>query len=109
VAEFVLAILDSPEGRKTATGLIRAAASEEEAAATIRELLARRLLLPLASRVGRDRPELRASLVASQIVGLAMARHVVGLTPLTTASHAELVAALAPVFEHYLTDPLDPT
>jgi AcrR family transcriptional regulator len=109
VAEFVLAILDSPEGRKTATGLIRATASEEEAAATIRELLARRLLLPLASRVGRDRPELRASLVASQIVGLAMARHVVGLTPLTTASHAELVAALAPVFEHYLTDPLDPT
>jgi AcrR family transcriptional regulator len=109
VAEFVLAILDSPEGRKTATGLIRAAASEEEAAATIRELLARRLLLPLASRVGRDRPELRASLVASQIVGLAMARHVVGLTPLPTATHAELVAALAPVFDHYLTGPLDPT
>jgi AcrR family transcriptional regulator len=109
VAEFVLAILDSPEGRKTVTGLIRAAASEEEAAATIRELVARRLLLPLASRVGRDRPALRASLVASQIVGLAMARHVVGLTPLTTATHAELVAALAPVFDHYLTGPLDPT
>jgi len=109
VAEFILAVLDSPEGRKTITGLIRAATSEEEAAATIRELVAKRLLLPLASRVGRDRPELRASLVASQIVGLAMARHVVGLTPLATASHAELVAALAPVFDHYLTGPLDPT
>jgi AcrR family transcriptional regulator len=108
VAEFILAILDSPEGRKTITGLIRAAASEEEAAATIRELVARRLLLPLAARVGRERPELRASLVASQIVGLAMARHVVGLTPLATASHAELVAALAPVFDHYLTGRLDP-
>jgi AcrR family transcriptional regulator len=109
VAEFLLALLDSPEGRKTTTGLIRAAASEEEAAATIRDLVARRLLLPLASRVGRDRPELRASLVASQVVGLSMARHVVGLTPLTTASHAELVAALAPVFDHYLTGHLDPT
>jgi hypothetical protein len=86
VAEFILGVLDSSEGRKTVTGLIRAAASEEAAAATIRELVAQRLLLPLASRVGRDRPELRASLVASQIVGLAMARHVVGLTPLTTAS-----------------------
>jgi AcrR family transcriptional regulator len=106
VAEFLLGILDSPEGRKTATGLIRAAASEEEAAATIRDLVAQRLLLPLASRVGRDRPELRASLVASQIVGLAMARHVVGLTPLATASRAELVAALAPVFDHYLTGQL---
>lgn len=109
VAEFLLGILDSPEGRKTITGLIRAAVSEEEAAATIRELVARRLLLPLASRVGRDQPELRASLVASQVVGLAMARHVVGLTPLTTASHATLAAALAPVFEHYLTGHLDPT
>ena len=106
VAEFLFGILDSPEGRKTATGLIRAAASEEEAAATIRDLVAERLLLPLASRVGRDRPELRASLVASQIVGLAMARHVVGLTPLATASRDELVAALAPVFDHYLTGPL---
>jgi AcrR family transcriptional regulator len=109
VAEFLLTVLDSPEGRKTVTGLIRAAASEEEAAATIRELVAQRLLLPLAARVGRDRPELRASLVASQIVGLAMTRHVVGLTPLTTASRAELVAALAPVFDHYLTGHLDPT
>jgi tetracycline repressor-like protein len=108
VAEFILALLDSSEGRRTVTGLIRAAASEEAAAATIRELVAQRLLLPLASRVGRDRPELRASLVASQIVGLAMARHVVGLTPLTTASHAELIAALAPVFDHYPTDQLDP-
>ena len=108
VAEFILALLDSSEGRRTVTGLIRAAASEEAAAATIRELVAQRLLLPLASREGRDRPELRASLVASQIVGLAMARHVVGLTPLTTASHAELIAALAPVFDHYLTGQLDP-
>jgi AcrR family transcriptional regulator len=108
LAEFILAVLDSPEGRGTITGLIRAAASEDEAAATIRELVAQRLLLPLASRVGRDRPELRASLVASQIVGLAMARHVVGLTPLATASHAELIAALAPVFDHYLTGPIDP-
>ena len=108
VAEFVLAVLDSPEGRRTITGLIRAAASEEEAAATIRDLVGRRLLLPLASRVGRDRPELRASLVASQIVGLAMTRHVVGLPSLTTASRAELIGALAPVFDHYLTGDLDP-
>jgi hypothetical protein len=75
----------------------------------IRELIGRRLLLPLASRLGRDRPELRASLVASQVVGLAMARHVVGIPALTTASRDELIAALAPVFDHYLTGPINPT
>ena len=83
LATFLLDVLDSPDGRKTITGLIRAAASEDEAAAMIRELIGRRLLLPLASRLGRDRPELRASLVGSRVVGLAMARHVVGIPALT--------------------------
>ena len=109
LATFLLDVLDSADGRKTITGLIRAAASEDQAAAMIRELIGRRLLLPLASRLGRDRPELRASLVASQVVGLAMARHVVGIPALTTASRDELIAALAPVFDHYLTGPINPT
>ena len=103
LAAFLLDVQDSPEGQRTITGLIRAAASEDEAAAMIRELVGQRLLLPLASRLGRDRPELRASLVGSQVVGLAMARHVVGLPALTTASRDELVAALTPVLDHYLT------
>jgi AcrR family transcriptional regulator len=109
LAGFLLDLLDSPEGRKTITGLIRAAASEEQAAAMIRELIGQRLLLPLASRLGQDRPELRASLVGSQVVGLAMARHIVGIPALTTASRDQLIAALAPVLDHYLTGPIDPT
>jgi Tetracyclin repressor-like, C-terminal domain len=47
-------------------------------------------------------------LVASQIDGLAMARHVVGFTPLATVSRAEFIADLAPVFDHYLTGRLNP-
>ena len=47
-------------------------------------------------------------LVASQIVGLGMARHLVGLTPHATVSRAEFIAALAPVFDHYLTGHLNP-
>jgi AcrR family transcriptional regulator len=109
LAAFVLGILDSPQGRRTLTGLVRAAASEEEAAALVRTTVAERMLLPLAARVGRERPEFRAALVASLVVGIVMARHVVALPPLAEASRAELVAALAPVFEHYLTGPLDPS
>jgi hypothetical protein len=37
-----------------------------------------------------------------------MARHVVGIPALTAASRDELVAALAPVLDHYLTGPIDP-
>lgn len=85
LAEFVLSILESSEGRRTLTGLIRAAASEEQAADLIRELVTHHLLTPLAERVGSDHPDLRASLIASQIVGRAMTRHIVGLDPVVSA------------------------
>src|SRR5688572_9896803 len=48
LAEFVLGMLDRPEARSTILSVIRAAASEEAAAEQIRQLLATRLLVPLA-------------------------------------------------------------
>lgn len=106
LAEFMVGVLDSPERRSIATGIVRAAASEEEAARLWRDVVAEKMLVPLASRVARDRPELRAALAGSQIVGLIMARHVVGVTALAEAPKDQLVDALAPVFEHYLTGDL---
>lgn len=58
--------------------------------------------MPIASRIGGERPELRASLVAAQLVGLVVVRYVVGMRPLAEASPEELVRALEPVFEHYV-------
>lgn len=106
LAEFVVDLLESPQARNTITGMVRSAASEESAAEMIRELVTDRLLAPLARRVGGSQPELRASLLGSQIVGLTFARYVVGLPPLAAADRDQLVAALAPVFDHYLTGAL---
>ena len=44
--------------------------------------------------------------MGSQVAGLSMARHVVQVPALVEASAAQLAAAMAPVFEHYLTEPL---
>lgn len=101
-AQLFLAAMEDTETQRAMIGLIRAAASEPEAAELIREVLTQRILMPLASRVGADQPELRASLMASQVVGLMMARYVVGLQPLASASREQLVRALTPVFDHYL-------
>jgi AcrR family transcriptional regulator len=106
LAEFLSTMLEAPETRSVMIGIIRAAASEETAAALWRDVVTERMLLPLAARVTRDRPGLRAGLVASQIVGVAMARHVVAVAPLAQADRATLVEALAPVFEHYLVGDL---
>jgi AcrR family transcriptional regulator len=105
-AEMLLTILDDLGTQRVLVAVIRAAASEPEAAELIREILTERILGPMAEHVGGSDPELRASLVGSQIVGLAMARHVVGLKPLASASRETLLAAIAPVFDHYLAGPL---
>jgi AcrR family transcriptional regulator len=102
-AEVFLSVLDDPRARRALVALVRAAVSEPEAAEAIRDMLTERLLTPLARRVGGDQPELRAGLMASQMVGLAMARHVVALGPLAAATREQLVRALGPAFTHYLT------
>jgi AcrR family transcriptional regulator len=102
LADFVLALLEHPQTRSTILGIIRAAASEDEAARLIQELLAARLLAPLARHVGADQPELRAALLASQVVGLTFARHVVGIPVLVAADRHDLAALLGQVFNVYL-------
>lgn len=102
LAEFQLALLEDPGTRSTLTGIMRAAASEETAAAQIRELIATRLLTALARHFGAEEPELRASLVASQIVGLTFVRHIVGVPALEHADRTRLVAYLSQVFNLYL-------
>jgi AcrR family transcriptional regulator len=99
----VLQLWGQPQVREQFTALLRAAVSREEARVALRELLTRELVRRLADRVGTDDAPLRAGLVASQLAGLAMARFVVGIEPITTASGAQLVAAVGPTIQHYLT------
>jgi len=108
LAAFAVGMLDTPDARRTMSGLLRAAASEEEAAERVRDLLMERLLGPLAHHLGGDEPELRAALTAAQMAGLAFARHVVGVPRLVDATRDELVAAVGPVLEHYLTGTISP-
>lgn len=108
LAHLVVGLLETEEPRSRVLGLIRAASSEPEAAAMLRLRLSEELLGRVAAAIGTDRPELRATLVASQLVGLAMARYVVGVQPLASVPGPWLVAAVAPTLQAYLTGPLPP-
>ncbi len=107
LADFILAALAVPEARRRIVGLVRAAASEPEAAKMVRELLSRELFARIVEQLGVEDAELRANLVGSQIVGLVMARHVVGLEPLASLSDEAVARAIAPNLQRYLTEPLD--
>ncbi len=107
LAKLVASLSTSPPSRDTVAALVRSASSEEQAGALIREIVKERVLLPLVLRLGSDQPELRASLIASQIVGLITAAHIIRLEPLTCTPAELLASSLTPVFEHYLSGRLD--
>jgi len=106
LARFVVTILDDEQARRPLTGLVRAAASEPEAALMVRDLVSREIIARIVEQLDVDDAELRANLVASQIVGLVMARHVVAMHPLADAPAERVVAAIAPTLQRYLSGPL---
>jgi AcrR family transcriptional regulator len=106
IARFVVGLLESEQGRSRMTGLVRAAASEPEAAKLVRELVAERIFRPLTETLGVEDASLRASLVGSQVIGLTMARYVVRVEPLASARPEVVVAAIAPTLQRYLVEPI---
>jgi AcrR family transcriptional regulator len=105
LARTVLAIWDSPEGRDRIVALLSGAMSSEAAARMLREFVTRELLGRIAAALDVDRGELRASLAASHLVGIAMARVVVKIEPLASLDADELAKIVGPVLQRYLTDP----
>jgi AcrR family transcriptional regulator len=108
VANFLLGVLENPEGRRRMTGLIRAAASEPEAARMVRELISREILARIVGALDVEDADIRASLLGSQVVGLAMARYIVAVEPLASMPADAVAAAIAPNLQRYLVEPLPP-
>jgi AcrR family transcriptional regulator len=90
-------------------GLLRSAVTSEQAAVMLREFLTEAILGPVATLAAEADPAgapLRASMVATQMLGLAMARYVLKFGPVATATRDELTAAIGPTVDRYLTGDL---
>jgi AcrR family transcriptional regulator len=105
LAEVIVGMLEDPRSRAVVLGRIRSASSHPDAAALVRETVTRDVGR-LVAAVTDDEPETRAVLVGSQIVGLALARHVVRVEPLASLPAADVIDYIAPTFQHYLVGPL---
>jgi AcrR family transcriptional regulator len=106
LAEVLTGLLEEPELHRRLTGVVRAAASEPEVARMLREFLTRELVGPVAELLGGDDARFRVNLFGSQLVGLVMARYVVGLEPLASMTPRAVAEAVAPTLERYLFEPL---
>jgi AcrR family transcriptional regulator len=103
---LVVRTWDAEGTRHPILTLLRAATTEPKAAEMLATFLRIRLFVPLMEQLGADSPQLRASLAASQIVGLGFARHVLHVEPLASAKPADVVDWYGPTLQRYLTGKL---
>jgi AcrR family transcriptional regulator len=106
VATF-LGVWDHTGGGRSLAALVRSVASNDLAARMMRQFVTHVVERRVVAAVAPDRPDLRAALCATQLVGLGMVRYVLRLEPLASADHPTVVAAVAPNMQRYLTGPLD--
>jgi AcrR family transcriptional regulator len=100
---------DVADVRTAFLGLLRSAATSEQGVTMLREFVAGTILATLAraARLGDDPAgRYRANLVASQVIGLGFTRYVLGLEPIASASTEDLVLAIGPTVQRYLTGDL---
>ena len=100
------------EIRDVFLGLIRSASTSAQATTMLREFVTEAIVgrLSTVARPGDAADpagaRYRASLAASQVIGLGLTRYVLGLEPLAAADLDRLVAAVGPTVDRYLTGDL---
>jgi AcrR family transcriptional regulator len=103
LVETFLSIWDHAAGQSPLLALIRSAVADKDAAAMLREFITEEVLGPIARRLGSPDAQLRATLVGSQLIGLAMARYIIRVEPLASAPSAQVAAVVGPTVQRYLT------
>jgi AcrR family transcriptional regulator len=105
---FFLSLWESEQTREPMLAVIRSAVSYDEAARMLAGFVTQRVLGNVVRAIEQPDPELRATLVGSQLVGMAMIRYVIKVEPLASAPADTVVAALVPTVDRYLTGPIEP-
>ena len=101
LARHYLALWEDPGQGTVLTILLRTAASDAAAAERVRGIFASQVMPVLKGIVPDEELALRSGLIASQVLGLALGRYILKLPPLVAMDQAQIVAALAPVFQRH--------
>lgn len=108
LTRWFLAVMADPSSGSRLEALVRTAATDPDGAVMLRQFLQAAILIPLAGRLDVPDAELRVALAQSQLVGLLLARQIIGVDALRNAEHDALVAAVAPTVQRYLTGRVRP-
>ncbi|HET9171927.1 MAG TPA: TetR family transcriptional regulator [Actinospica sp.] len=102
IVRFALSLWEEPEVRERLMALLRTVAANDQVGELFRDFVERELVARVSTAWGEVGAAVRVELVMSQIVGLAMARYVIGVEPLASAGIDQVAALVGPVLQHYL-------
>ena len=97
-----------PDVRDRMLATLRTALSHDQAAQLLRDMLRSALLGALGAVLADDQRELRAALIGSHLGGLALARYILKLPGTAAATPEDLVQAVGPTVQRYLTGSISP-
>jgi AcrR family transcriptional regulator len=104
---LVLKVWDSPAGA-AAIGMFRSALSNEWTARLLREFIITQILRKAVAElaINPDEAPVRSALIATQIAGLVTIRYVLKVDPVASMPAEQLVQAIAPNVQRFLTGPM---
>jgi AcrR family transcriptional regulator len=103
-AALVAHFLERWETDETFLALFRAAITKEAAARRVRAVFTGQVAPLIAALSGEpEQTAVRAGLVSSQILGMALCRYVLRMPPVVGLSHAEVIRWLGPTVQRYIT------
>jgi AcrR family transcriptional regulator len=85
------------------TALIRSVASHDEATLLLKDFFMKHVFKQVIGNLAPDDYEFRATLVATQVIGMGMVRYVARFEPFASADQDTLAAAIAPTIQRYIT------
>lgn len=106
LARLLMLWLEDDGARQALLARIRSASSEPAAADVVRRMIGDQLV-EFARAMDGDRTDVRASLLATQFLGIVFARFVVVAEPLASMTGDEIADWLGPTFDLYLRGPVD--
>ncbi|AYF99528.1 TetR/AcrR family transcriptional regulator [Protaetiibacter intestinalis] len=102
IVRGILEALSTPAAAARVRQLLRTALGHDFAGAALRQFLVREVLHRVASALEVPDAELRATLAATQIVGLIAVRYGIRVEPLASAPLDEVVRRIGPVVQWHL-------
>lgn len=105
VAHFI-EVWEGARSNGSLISLLRAAATNDDAAATVRGIFGGQVVPMLARVVPLPELPMRAGLVATQIMGFAITRYVLKVPPVVAMNREQIVQLLGPTMQRYVVSKL---